>query len=54
MELFITHQTKDAMHEEFVMAALLECMRLLPTDLFSLSEAELKEFNDAMQAYLNK
>jgi hypothetical protein len=50
MNLFIAHQTQDAMHDEFVLAALLECMRFLPTDFFELESYE--DFHEAMQAYL--
>jgi hypothetical protein len=52
MNLFITLQHQDDMHEEFVMAALLECMRLLQVDFFVIES--LVDFNDAMQAYLMK
>jgi hypothetical protein len=52
MDLFITLQHHDGMHEEFVMAALLECMRFLPVDLFVVDS--LEDFNNAMQAYLMK
>jgi hypothetical protein len=51
MDLFITHQYPDDFHDEFVVAALDECMRVLPDhDLFRMED--YWELNDAMQAYL--
>lgn len=52
MELFISHQYSNEVHEQFAVAATLECMRLLPKDFFSLTETEFKEFNEDMRTYL--
>lgn len=50
MELFISHQYSNEVHEQFVVAALLECMRFLPADFFNLDD--YTEFHEAMRAYL--
>jgi hypothetical protein len=52
MNLFIAHQYENDVHEQFAVAATLECMRLLTKDFFSLTEKEFKEFNEDMRAYL--
>jgi hypothetical protein len=52
MDLFIAHQYQGDMNEAFVMAAMNECFRQIQFDFFTMKD--YKEFNEAMQAYLNK
>lgn len=50
--MFIADQYWTEFNDSFVCAALLECMRLLPCDFFSLDD--YRDFHVSMCAYLNK